>query len=98
MLTLTAIIRARPECRAQVRAALEEVGRYAQAHEPGTVGFYVAQGTSDPCVFTTFERFAGPEAMSLHNDGPGSRGFFAATTGMLDGDVTVVVGQETFTL
>ena len=74
------------------------VGRYARAHEPDTLGFHVAQDAADPRVFTTYERFTDRSAMNRHNEGAGSKGFFAATEGLLDGDVTVVTGEEIFSL
>lgn len=98
MQTLTAIIRAKPGHETDVRRALEETGRYAAANEPGTLGFFVAQDAQDACVFTTYERFTDAAAMDMHNNGPGSKGFFAATEGMLDGEVTVVIAQEFFSL
>jgi quinol monooxygenase YgiN len=98
MQTLTAIIRAKPGQDDVVLQALLEVGRFAQVHEPGTQGFFVAQDASNPCVFTTYERFSDAAAMERHNNGAGSQGFFAATKGLLDGDVTVVIAQEVFTL
>ena len=94
MHTLTAIIRARKGSEATVHAELLKVGAYARSHEPGTVGFFVAQDPDDPCVFTTYERFTDKAAMDRHNDGAGSQGFFAAAGDVLDGDVTVVMAQE----
>jgi quinol monooxygenase YgiN len=98
MQTLTAIIRAKPGCEDTVLTALNEVGVFARDHEPDTLGFFVAQDPSDPCVFTTYERFTDAGAMDRHNNGAGSKGFFAATNGMLDGAVTIVIAQEVFSL
>lgn len=98
MQTLTAIIRVKPGHEDTVARALAEVGDYAQANEPDTLAFHVTRDLADPCVFTTFERFTDAAAMEQHNNGAGSQGFFAATEGMLDGDVTVVIGREIFAL
>ena len=92
MITLTAIIRCRPGTEDRVRAALAAVGDFAAANEPGTISFYVTQG-EDACVFVTHERFADRTAMEAHNAGAGSKGFFGATDGLLDG-VEVVIGHE----
>ena len=94
MHTLTAIIRARKGSVAKVRAELLKVGAFAQAHEPDTVDFFVAQDPENPCVFTTYERFTDKAAMERHNNGAGSQGFFAAAGALLDGDVTVVTAEE----
>lgn len=94
MHTLTAIIRARKGSEDTVHAELLKVGVYARAHEPGTVGFFVAQDPADPCVFTTYERFVDEAARDTHNNGEGSQGFFAAAGDLLDGDVTVVTAHE----
>ncbi|MEX0340432.1 MAG: putative quinol monooxygenase [Arenibacterium sp.] len=98
MQILMAIIRAKPGAEETVRRALLAVGDYARAHEPGTIGFHVAQDPDDPCRFTTYERFENKDAMAVHNNGPGSKGFFETAGNMLDGDVTVVTAEEIFTL
>ena len=94
MITLTAIIRARRGAEAKVYSSLLEVAAYVQKHEPETIGFYVSQDLNEPSSFTTFERFTDQAAMDHHNNGAGSKGFFAATENCLDGDVTVVIGKE----
>ena len=94
MHTLTAIIRARQGSETTVRAELLKVGAFARDHEPDTIGFFVAQDPDDPCLFTTYERFTDKAAMERHNNGAGSRGFFAAAGDLLDGDVTVVTARE----
>jgi quinol monooxygenase YgiN len=92
MITLTAIIRCKPGTEAGVRAALLDVGNFASANEPGTLSFFVTEGEV-ACVFVTHERFTDRAAMEAHNTGAGSKGFFAATEGLLEG-VEVVVGRE----
>ena len=96
MQTLTAILRATPGHEDEVKAALLKVGDYARAHEPDTLGFFVAQDPDDPCVFTTYERFTDRAAMDRHNEGPGSKGFFAEAGHLLDGPATIVTAQEIF--
>ena len=98
MQTLTAIIRAKEGAEAAVLEALQVVGAFAKEHEPDTIGFHVTQDLADPCLFTTFERFTDAAAMETHNNGSGSKGFFTATEGLLEGEVTVVIAQEKFAL
>ena len=98
MQILLAIIRAKPGTEESVRKALLAVGEYAREHEPGTIGFNVAQDPDDPCRFTTYERFKDKDAMDAHNNGPGSQGFFEAAGSLLDGEVTIVTAEEIFAL
>jgi quinol monooxygenase YgiN len=94
MEVLTAILRAKPGHEQTVAAELAKVGRFAADHEPGTIGFFVAQDPEDPCRFTTYERFTDADARDRHNKGAGSQGFFAAAGGLLEGEVTIVTGTE----
>ncbi len=94
MITLTAIIRCKPGSGDRIRTALAAVGDFARANEPGTLSFFVTEGEAGG-VFVTHERFADRAAMEAHNAGAGSKGFFAATEGLLDG-VEVVIGEEVF--
>ncbi len=96
MLTLTAIIRAKPGHENTVRDALLAVGDYVRANEPDTISFFVGQDPADPCLFMTHERFTDRDAMDRHNNGAGSKGFFAAAGSLLDGEVTVVIANEIF--
>lgn len=96
MITLTAIIRCKPGSGDRIRAALAEVGRHAQDHEPGTVSFFVTEVPGKD-IFVTHERFVDQAAMDAHNEGSGSKGFFAAADGHLE-SVDVHVGGEVFRL
>jgi quinol monooxygenase YgiN len=58
MLAITAIIHIRKGSDALMRQALLDVASNAHANEPGTVGYHISQDSSDPCVFTTYERYA----------------------------------------
>lgn len=96
MITLTAIIRCRPGSRDIVRDALAAVGAHARDHEPGTLSFFVTE-IPEKDTFVTHERFADRAAMDAHNDGAGSKGFFAVADGHLE-SVEVHVGGEVFRL
>ena len=96
MFTLTAILRAKPGHEDAVKAALLRVGDYVRAQEPDTASFFVTQSADDACVFVTHERFADRTAMDHHNNGAGSKGFFAEAGDLLDGPATVVTGPEVF--
>lgn len=97
MVTLTAIIRAKAGSEALIRQALLDVGTFVAAHEPGTVGYFVTQSDEDPAIFVTHERFADAAAMQTHNNGPGSKAFFATADGHIE-SVTIKTGTEIFAL
>jgi quinol monooxygenase YgiN len=94
MLTITAVIRAKKGHDRALRDALLEVAEHVRANEPDTVGFFVSQDQADPCVFTTYERFASQAAMDLHNNSAVVARFFGIAKPILDGDVTLVTGAE----
>ena len=96
MLTITAIIRAKKGSEAAMRQALVEVAENARANEPDTVGFFISQDASDPCVFTTFERFTDQAAMDRHNSSKTVARFFGIAKPILDGDVTLITASEVF--
>ncbi len=94
MLTITAIIRTRKGHEATMRQALLDVAENVRANEPTTAGFYISQDMQDPCVFTTYERFADQSAMDRHNNSETVARFFAIAKPILEGDVTLVTSVE----
>ncbi len=94
MLTISAIIRAKKGHEATMRRALLEVAEHVRDNEPTTIGFYVSRDNSDPCVFTTYERFVDQAAMDRHNNSDVVARFFAIAKPMLDGEVTLVTATE----
>ncbi len=94
MLTITAIIRARPDAKSIVRSALLSVVEAVRETEPQTVGYFVTQSADDQCVFTTFERFADRAAMERHNASEAVARFVRDAGSHLDGDVVIHVGEE----
>lgn len=94
MMTITAIIRAKKGHEATMRQALFAVAEHVRAVEPDTIGFFIAQDASDPCVFTTYERFTDRQAMDRHNGSAAVARFFDIAKPILDGDVTLISAQE----
>jgi quinol monooxygenase YgiN len=94
MITITAIIRVKAGQHTAMREALLTVAAHAAANEPETIGFFISQSEDDPCLFTTYERFADKAAMDRHNGSPVVAAFFAIAKPLLDGDVTLVTSQE----
>lgn len=87
MITITAIIRVRPEAVEAMQEALAEVADHVRADEPMTLGFYVSRDLDAPHVFTTYERFVDRAAMDLHNGSATVARFFARAQPLLDGPV-----------
>lgn len=94
MVTITAIIRARPDEHSAVRNALLSVVEAVRETEPQTVGYFVTQSADDPCVFTTFERFVDRAAMERHNASEAVARFVRDAGLHLDGDVVIHAGEE----
>lgn len=70
MMTLTALIRAKPGQADTVKNALLDVIASVRRDEPDTLNYYVNQSTDDPNLFITFERFRDQAAMDHHNNSP----------------------------
>jgi quinol monooxygenase YgiN len=92
MLTITAIIRARPRAQDIVRDALLSLVKAVRETEPQTVGYFIAQSADDPCVFTTFERFADRAAMDKHNASEAVARFVRDVGSHFD--IVIHVGEE----
>jgi quinol monooxygenase YgiN len=94
MITITAVIRAKSGHEVVMRDALVAVASHVAANEPETIGFFISQGEEDPCVFTTYERFADKAAMDRHNGSAVVATFFGIAKPILDGEVILVTSKE----
>jgi quinol monooxygenase YgiN len=94
MLTITAIIRVKRGHETAMRQALLEVAASVRANETTTVGYYISQDTTDPRVFTTYERYVDRAAMDRHNNSEAVARFFSVARPIIDGEVTLVAGTE----
>jgi len=94
MMTLTAIIRAKPGHAGTVKQALLDVIAAVRRNEPDTVDYYVGQSADDRDVFTTFERFRDQAAMEKHNDSPAVAGFVAVAGPVLADKVVIQICNE----
>lgn len=97
MITITAILRAKPGAEAELQGALLAVAAHVLAAEPGTVDFFVSQDAEAPTVFTTYERFRDRAAMEAHNGSDAVATFFSAAASILDGPVTLHICDEVST-
>jgi quinol monooxygenase YgiN len=94
MITITAIIRVRPDAADAIQSALQEHAEYVRAHEPRTLGFYVCRDLDEPYVLTTYERFVDRAAVELHNASESTARFFAKVKAVLDGPVILHSCEE----
>jgi quinol monooxygenase YgiN len=94
MLSITAVIRAKAGHEGALRDALLVVAENVRLNEPETIGFFISQDSEDPCVFTTYERFADGAAMDRHNNSAVVAKFFGIAQPILDGEVTLVTSVE----
>lgn len=96
MLTITAVIRVKKGSEQSMLEQLLVVADHARRNEPATIDYFVTQAATDPCVFTTYERYTDQGAVDLHNNSPVVARFFEAARPMLDGAPTVVLAPEAF--
>ncbi|MGF6229194.1 quinol monooxygenase YgiN [Inquilinus ginsengisoli] len=94
MITITAVLRAKPGMEAELQAALLAVAAHVRAAEPGTVDFFVSRDVETPAVFTTYERFRDRAAMDTHNGSAAVAAFFATAEPILDGKATLHICDE----
>ena len=94
MVTITAIIRARPGEHCTVRNALLSVVEAVRETESQTVGYFVTQSADDPCVFTTFERFVDRAAMEQNNASEAVARFVRDAGSHLDSAIVIHAGEE----
>ncbi len=94
MLTITAIIRVKRGSDHIMREALLEVAENVRVNEPETIDFFISQDVSDPCIFTTYERFTDQAAMDRHNNSAVVAHFFGTAKPILEGDVILVTSLE----
>ena len=96
MITLNAILKAKPGCEETLLKALVEIGDYVSHNEPGTVGFFIGRDTENPLIFNTYERFVDHQAMDAHNESAYRVEWGAKHGALFDGDVTRYICEEFF--
>lgn len=94
MITITAIIKAKPGHADDLQAALLEVSAYVDAHEPDTVSFFLSRDIEDDHVFTTYERFTSIGARDRHNGSPATLEFFEVAQPIIEKPVILHSCQE----
>ena len=94
MVTLTAIIHAKPGHADTVKSALLAVIESVRRDEPGTLNYYVNQSPDDPNLFVTFERFHDQAAMDRHNNSPAVANFVKAAGPVLADKVIIHTCNE----
>ncbi|MDE1185430.1 MAG: putative quinol monooxygenase [Pantoea sp.] len=97
MISITAVITVKAGYERVMADALLEVAAHVRENEPGTQGFYISQDSSNPCVFTTYERFTDAGAMDTHNNSAVVARFFDIAKPILAADVILVTANEVST-
>ena len=77
-----------------MKEALLDVATHVSSNEPETISFYISQDASNPCLFTTYERFGSEEAQELHSSSEALKTFFGIAKPILEGEVILVTAKE----
>ncbi|MDP6474145.1 MAG: putative quinol monooxygenase [Alphaproteobacteria bacterium] len=96
MITLNAVLTAKPGCADKLEQALAEIGEYVRHNEPGTIGFYIGRDIEDPLNFNTYERFVDQQAMDAHNQSAYRAEWGAKYGALFDSDITRYICDEFF--
>jgi quinol monooxygenase YgiN len=95
MIANTSILRAKPGYDRAIREALLDLAESVQ-EEVATLEFRVVQDRNEPTVFTLISRFADQTALDAHNNSDEMNRFLWAAKQMLDGPITLSIGEEIF--
>lgn len=88
LLTVVAVLRAKPGKEQEVRAGLEELVAKTQG-EAGNVNYDLHQGADDPALFCFYENWESPEHLQAHMGQPHLQAFIAKAEDLLDGPLAV---------
>ena len=94
MMTITAIVRAKPERDDEIEEALLAVAEYVAKNESKTIGYYVSRKLDDPLIFTIYARFEDRAALDAHSNSAIVSRFQTQTRPALDGEPVVEIGEE----
>lgn len=94
MITITAVIRAKPGQTDALHDALLAVAANVAQNEPETVGFFISQDLDDPSVFTTYERFTSVAAKEAHNGSDTVAWFFDKADALIEGPAILHTCKE----
>lgn len=96
MIAHTAILRARPGYDRAIREALLDLADSVRAEEAGTLEFRIVQDRHEPTVFTLISRCADQAALDAHVESGPMTHFLWAAKSMMDGPLTLSIGEEIF--
>lgn len=88
LLTVVAVMRAKPGREQEVRELLEGLIEPTRAEE-GNVTYALHQGAQDPAVFVFYENWAGQEALDAHFGTPHLQQALPRIPELLDGDLVI---------
>lgn len=96
MISSTVILRAKPGYAGAIREALLDLADYIQESEAETLDFRILSDEQDSAVFTLLGRFTTRAALDVHNNSEMMERFLWAARSMLDGPITLSMGEEIF--
>ncbi|MCB8879374.1 antibiotic biosynthesis monooxygenase [Acidisoma cellulosilytica] len=96
MISSTTILRAKPGYEGAIREALLDLADFIQSDEPETVDFRILSDEQDAAVFTLLGRFTTRDALHRHLNAELMERFLWAARSMLDGPMTLSMGEEIF--
>lgn len=96
MIANTSILRAKPGYDRAIREALLDLAETVRDEEITTLEFRIVQDRNEPAVFTLISRFADQAALDAHNNSDWMNRFLWAAKQMLDGPITLSIGEEIF--
>lgn len=94
MYSLSAILKAKPGQEHILQRALHDIVAFVETNEPGTIEYYVAQDTSDPTIYTTYERYISQAAMDAHNNSAECAEFYRVVNPVLAEKVILIKARE----
>lgn len=93
MITISAILRTPKGTEGDMRKSLLDIIQDVKDNEPETLSYFISEDYEDPCIFTTYERFANKAAMDKHNNSKlvGELYVFVKSVGA---EVTLIKAEE----
>lgn len=96
MISSTTILRAKPGYGGAIREALLDLADFVQESEADTIDFRILADEQDSAMFTLLGRFTTRAALDAHNNSDMMNRFLWAARSMLDGPMTLSMGEEIF--
>ena len=94
MLTMVAKLKVQACKEAEFEQAAREMVAYVKAEEPDTLTYIFNRAAKDPQTFLFFERYAGPEALDVHEKSDQMAKLLSVVGPILDGAPEIDAYEE----